>query len=309
MARRVVAVTGASAGVGRATARSFGDLGDSVAVIARDQEGLDAAVKEIESAGGTAIAIRADMADAVQVEEAAAHIERELGSLDVWVNNAMTTVFSEFADLDPDEFRRVTDVTYLGTVYGTMSALRRMLPRDRGTIVQVGSALAYRAIPLQSAYCGAKHAIRGFSESLRCELMHRRSGVRISMVQLPALNTPQFDVCRSKMPQLPQPVPPIFQPELAADAVVWVADHPRPEIFVGGRTAATIWGTKVVPRLLDRYLAQKGYDAQQREETSDGDASGNLFDPVDGDLGAHGSFDRETRAGSIFWALSKRLHR
>ena len=296
---RVVVITGASAGVGRATAEAFAARGDRVALLARGRAGLEGAAKDVEAAGGEALTIPVDVAHADAVEEAADRIERELGPIDVWVNDAMTTVFAPFTQLSTDEFRRVTEVTYLGTVHGTMAALRRMRPRDRGSIVQVGSALAYRGIPLQSAYCGAKHAIQGFTDSLRTELMHEGSHVRVSMVQLPALNTPQFDWVRSLMPRRAQPVPPIYQPEVAARAIVWASEHGRKEVFVGGSTVATIWGDKLASGLLDRYLARTGFDSQQTQEPEDPARPNNLFGPVEEDAGAHGRFDDRAHGRSF----------
>jgi NAD(P)-dependent dehydrogenase (short-subunit alcohol dehydrogenase family) len=304
---QVVVITGASAGVGRATVRRFADEGASVALIARGRERLEAAAREVEAAGGRALALPLDVADAEAVEKAADETEEELGPIDVWVNNAMVTVYAPVAQLSPDEFRRVTEVTYLGSVWGTMAALGRMLPRDRGTIVQVGSALAYRGIPLQSAYCGAKHALEGFYDSLRTELMHDGSNVRLTVVQLPALNTPQFSWGRTKMPREPQPVPPIFQPEVAAEAVVWAAQNPRRELYVGWPTVKTIVGNKLVPGLGDRYLARTGYEAQQIEEPVRPDRPDNLFEPVPGDFAAHGPFDDRAKPRSLqLWA---NLHR
>jgi NAD(P)-dependent dehydrogenase (short-subunit alcohol dehydrogenase family) len=304
---KVVVVTGASAGVGRATARAFASRGDSVALLARGAEGLAGALEEVQEAGARGLALPTDVAHSDQVEAAAATIEDELGPIDVWVNDAMVTVFAPVHAVAPDEFRRVTEVTYLGTVYGTMTALRLMLPRDRGVIVQVGSALAYRGIPLQSAYCGAKHAIEGFTESLRCELAAERSGVRVATVQLPALNTPQFGWSRSRMPRRARPVPPIYQPEVAADAVVWAASHPRREVFVGGSTVATILAQRAVPGLLDRYLARTGYDAQQTSEAEDPTRPDNLFQPVASDEGSHGSFDDVAHGRSAeLWAAKHR---
>jgi NAD(P)-dependent dehydrogenase (short-subunit alcohol dehydrogenase family) len=233
---RVVVVTGASAGVGRATAIAFARKGAAVGLLARGADGLDGARRDVEAAGGEALVVPTDVSDPEQVERAATAVEEALGPLDVWVNNAMATVFSPFTKITPEEYKRATEATYLGYVWGTMAALRRMLPRDRGVIVQVGSALAYRAIPLQAPYCGAKHAIQGFTESVRCELLHDRSSVRLTMVQLPALNTPQFDWGRSRMPRKPQPVPPIYQPKVAADAIVWAAGARRREVYVGGST-------------------------------------------------------------------------
>ena len=253
--REVVAITGASAGIGRAIALEFARHGAAVGLIARGRAGLDAAAREVTELGGTAYAHEADVAEFDQVEAAAAAIEERLGPIDVWVNNAMTTVFAYFDEVEPHEYERATRVTYLGTVWGTRVALERMLPRNRGTIVQVGSALAYRGIPLQAPYCGAKHAIKGFQESLRCELRHRRSKVHVTMVQLPGLNTPQFDHCLSKMPRHPMPVPPIFQPEIAARSVYWAAHHRRREIYVGIPTVYTIVGNKLSPSLAERYLA------------------------------------------------------
>ncbi len=300
----VVVVTGASADVGRATARAFAQRGAHVGLIARGEDGLEAARREVEAAGGRALVLAADVADASQVELAAAAVEEELGPIDIWVNNAMASVFSPVKELRPEEIRRVTEVTYLGTVYGTMAALRRMLPRDHGAIVQVGSALAHRAIPLQAAYCGAKHAIQGFTESLRSELLHDGSHVHLTMVQLPALNTPQFGWVKTRLPRHPQPVPPIYQPELAAEAIVWAADHNRPEVYVGAPTTLAILANKLVPGLLDRYLARTNYEAQQTDAPVDPDRPHNLWHPVPGDHGAHGSFDDRSRATSPQWWLT-----
>lgn len=305
--RPVAIVTGASAGVGRATARAFAARGYAVALLARGAEGLEAARREVEAAGSQAIAVPTDVADPGQVEAAAAAAERELGPIDVWVNNAMVSVFSPVMQMTEDEFRRVTEVTYLGAVYGTVAALRRMGPRNRGTIVQVGSALAYRAIPLQSAYCAAKHALAGFTESLRTELLHDGSAVHLTMVQLPALNTTHFEWVRSRMPRRPQPVPPIFQPEVAADAIVWAATHRRRELYVGWPTVKAIWGDKIAPGLLDHYLARMGYDAQQTEEPTPPDRRDNFMTPVPGDHGAHGRFGERSR--SFSWQLWATTHR
>ncbi|MGW2824120.1 SDR family oxidoreductase [Streptomyces sp. NPDC001443] len=295
---RVVVVTGASGGVGRATARAFAARGDRVALVARGRGGLAAAADEIRRTGGTALPLEADVADAQAVEDAATRVEQELGPIDVWVNDALTTVFAEFVDIEPDEFRRVTEVCYLGYVYGTRAALRRMLPRDHGVVVQVGSALAYRGIPLQSAYCGAKHAIQGWNEAVRCELLHRGSGVSVTMVQLPAVNTPQFDWSTARMSRKPQPVPPIYQPEPAARAIVHAAGHARRrEYWVGASTVGTLLANAVAPGLLDRYLARTGYDAQMTDEPEPSDARGNLWQPLDDtggrDFGAHGRFDEQ----------------
>lgn len=303
----VVVVTGASAGVGRATAREFGKRGARIGLLARNPDGLDGARKEVEALGGKAIAIPTDVADPGAVEAAAEKVEEEFGPIDVWVNDAMTTVFGEFKNVTPEEFRRGTEVTYLGAVYGTMAALERMLPRDRGTIVQVGSALSYRAIPLQSVYCGAKHGMRGFTDSVRTELMHDGSNVHITMVQLPGLNTPQFDHCETKMPNHPQPVPPIYQPEIAADAIYWAAHHRRREIYVGASSAITIIGNKLAPWLGDIYLARTAYSGQQTDETVGPDRPSNLFEPVPGDRGAHGSFDEQSHEKSPqLWATKNR---
>ena len=287
---RVVVVTGASAGVGRATVRAFAKEGASVGLVARDTQGLQNAAQEVTALGGKALATPADVADADRVEAAAARIEQELGPIDVWVNNAMTTVFGRFIDVSPEEYKRATEVTYLGAVYGTMSALRRMLPRNRGRIIQVGSALAYRSIPLQAAYCGAKHAIAGFTDSLRCELIHDKKDIHLTMVQLPAMNTPQFTWCRSKMPRHPQPVPPIFQPEVAAERIVWASHHKRREVFVGAPTVIAIEANKMAPALADRYLGRTGFDSQQTQEEIAKGRPDNLFEPLPGDFSAHGIF-------------------
>jgi NAD(P)-dependent dehydrogenase (short-subunit alcohol dehydrogenase family) len=304
---RVVVVTGASAGVGRAAALAFAERGDAVGLLARGAERLDSTRREVEALGGRAQTVAVDVAHAEAVEDAASQVEQALGPIDVWVNNAMATVFAPLADMEPDEFRRASEVTYLGSVWGTMAALRRMRPRDRGVVVQVGSALAYRGIPLQSAYCGAKHALQGFLESVRTELAHDGSKVRLTMVQLPALNTPQFTWSRAKMPRQPQPVPPIFQPEVAADAIVWAADHPRRELLVGWPTVKTILGNAVAPGVADRYLADKGYEAQQTERPLEHERPGNLFEPSTGDAGAHGPFDDRAKPFSVqLWATKHR---
>ncbi|MGH4030108.1 SDR family oxidoreductase [Actinomycetota bacterium Odt1-20B] len=306
-----VVITGASAGVGRATARHFGRRGARVALIARGRAGLEAAAAEVERLGGRALVLCADVADPAQVERAADAAEEALGPIDVWVNSAFTSVFAPFAEIGPEEYQRVTDVTYLGFVHGTRAALRHMLPRDRGAVVQVGSALGERAIPLQSAYCGAKHAVNGFSSALRTELLHRRSGVRVTVVQLPAVNTPQFSWVRSRLPHRPQPVPPIYQPEVAARAVVFAADHPeRKQYYVGGSTLATVLANRVAPALLDRYLARTGFAAQQTDEAAPAHQDGNLWGPEDGpggaDFGAHGAFDDRSRTRSLQAGLARR---
>ncbi|HET9163406.1 MAG TPA: SDR family oxidoreductase [Solirubrobacterales bacterium] len=302
---RVVVVTGASAGVGRAAAKAFGARGDRVALLARGEEGLAAAAAEVREAGGEALAIPTDVADADAVEAAAERVERDLGPIDVWVNDAMATVFAPFSEIEPDEYRRSTEVTYLGCVWGTRAALRRMRPRDRGVVVQVGSALAFRGIPLQAPYCGAKHAIEGFSESLRAELLHEGSKVRLSMVHLPALNTPQFEIGRTKLPRHPQPVPPIYQPEVAAGAIVWISEHRRRQLYVGGPTLKTVLGNRVAPGLVDRYLARTGYEGQQTEEPVDPGRPDNLFTAVPGDHGTHGRFDEGARTSSAVTWISR----
>jgi NAD(P)-dependent dehydrogenase (short-subunit alcohol dehydrogenase family) len=303
---RVVVVTGASSGVGRAVAREFAARGDSVALLARGREGLEGAKRDVEAAGGRALALPVDVAVHDQVEAAASAIEEALGPIDIWVNNAMTTVFGEFLDIEPDEYRRATDVTYFGCVWGTRAALRRMMERDRGVIVQVGSAMAYRAIPLQSPYCGAKHAQLGFFNAVRCELRHRGSKVRMSMVQLPGLNTPQFDHCETKMPDQPMPVPPIYQPEVAARAVVWASGRQRREIYVGVPTVYTIFGNKVAPWLAERYLARTAYKGQQIQgEAVEPTRPSNLFAPLEEDEGAHGRFDDQAHSRSLQFMLAR----
>src|SRR4051794_840463 len=295
----VTVITGASAGVGRATAREFARRGDAIALLARNEDGLEAAAREVRDLGGRALVIPTDVADAAQVEAAAERATRELGDIDVWVNDAMATILAPFWQITAEEFRRVTEVTYLGQVYGAMAALRRMRPRDAGTIVQVGSALAYRGIPLQSAYCGAKHAVRGFTDSLRTELMHEKSGVRITTVHLPALNTTQFGLVRTRMPRKPRPVAPVYQPEVAARAIVWASEHPsRREHWVAGSTAMTTLGSRLAPGWLgDLYLAKTGFDGQQTSEPAE-PRPDYLFEPVPGDHGAHGDFGDEAKPTS-----------
>lgn len=299
---QVVVVTGASAGIGRATVRALARRGAQIGLIARGIEGLEATRREVEELGGRAIVLPADVADADAIEAAAARVEEALGPIDVWVNNAMVSVFSPVKEMTPEEFRRVTEVTYLGYVHGTLAALRRMLPRDRGVIVQVGSALAHRGIPLQSAYCGAKHAIQGFCDSLRSELIHDGSRVRVTTVQLPAVNTPQFRWEKSRLPREAQPIPPIFQPEVAADALLHAIDHDRREIYVGWPTVRTVVVNRIAPAHVDRYLATHAYEAQQTSEPLDPSRPYNLWEPVPGDAGAHGVFgDRSKRRSSQLW--------
>jgi len=305
--QQIVMVTGASAGVGRAVARAFGQRGACVGLFARGRAGLEGAARDVAAAGGRTLVLPGDVADADRVEEAAAALEQTFGPIDIWVNNAMASVFSPVAAMEPTEYKRVTEVTYLGVVHGTLSALRRMKPRNRGVIVQVGSALAYRGIPLQSAYCAAKHAIEGFCDSLRAELLHDASGVHVTMVQLPAMNTPQFDWVKSRLRGRAKPVPPIFQPEVAADAILWAADHPRCEYFVGFPTVEAIVGDRLAAGLADRYLARYGYDAQQTSEPENPDRPHNLWSPVDDtrDFGAHGRFDSSARTSSAELVISK----
>ena len=294
----VVVITGASAGVGRATAQRFAKEGARIGLIARGIDGLEGARRDVEKLGGKALVIPVDVADADKVEAAAARIEAELGEIDIWINNAMTSVFAPIKEMTPEEFRRVTEVTYLGYVYGTLAALKRMLPRNRGVIVQVGSALAYRGIPLQSAYCAAKHAVQGFCDSLRCELLHDKSHVRLTMVQLPALNTPQFGWVKSRLARKAQPVPPIFQPEVAAEAIYFATQNPRREFYVGLPSVEAIVANKIAPGLLDRYLARTGYDSQQHDGPEEPNRPNNLWQPVPGDHGAHGAFDARARSWS-----------
>jgi NAD(P)-dependent dehydrogenase (short-subunit alcohol dehydrogenase family) len=287
----VVVVTGASAGVGRATVQAFAKRGAQIGLVARGEDGLEGARQDAERLGGKGLILPTDVSDPDQVERAASAVEDTFGPIDVWVNDAMVSVFSPVKQMAAEEYRRVTEVTYLGYVYGTLAALRRMLPRDCGIIIQVGSALAYRGIPLQSAYCGAKHAIQGFTESLRCELIHDRSNVKVSMVQMPGLNTPQFGWVRSRLPHKPQPVPPVYQPEVAAEAIYHAAHHYRREWYVGGSTAIVIPGNKMAPGLGDRYLGKTGFKSQQTEQPVESDRRDNLYEPVPGDHGAHGEFD------------------
>ncbi len=300
-----VVITGASAGVGRAAVRAFAAEGANVGLIARGRDGLEAAAREVEAQGGRALVLSADVADADAVEAAAARVEEELGPIDVWVNCAMVSVFAPFMDVTSRELRRVTEVTYLGVAHGTQAALRRMKSRDRGTIVQVGSALAYRSIPLQSAYCAAKHAVHGLTESIRVELRHDDSNVHITEVELPAMNTPQFGWSRDKLPKRPQPVPPIFQPEVAADAIVFAATHRRREILLAWPSIKAVMSEKIAPWLGDIVLARMGYEAQQTTEDNEPGRPDNLDAPLPGDHGAHGSFDALAKPTSAMWWLSK----
>jgi NAD(P)-dependent dehydrogenase (short-subunit alcohol dehydrogenase family) len=291
MTARIVVITGASAGIGRASAQHFARQGWRVALLARGTGGLEEAKREIEALGSQALVIPTDVADCDQVMAAAERIEREWGAIDVWINNAMATIYCEFDKIDPQDFKRATDVTYLGTVWGTRAALKYMQPRNRGTIVQVGSALAYRSIPLQAPYCAAKSAVRGFTDSLRSELLHARSNVHLTMVQLSAFNTPQFDWGKTCLTRQPQPVPPIFQPEVAAEGIYYAATHRRRELWVGWPATKAILGTKIIPGLLDRLLARTGYTGQQSQEPIGPDRRDNLHEPLHEDRGAHGRFD------------------
>jgi short-subunit dehydrogenase len=304
---KVVVVTGASAGVGRAVVREFARQGAHIGLMARGRERLEAARREVEELGGKALVLPADVADARQVDGAAERTEREFGPIDIWINDAMTTIFAPFLEITPEEFKRATEVTYLGQVYGTMAALKRMHSRDRGTIVQIGSALAYRSIPLQSAYCGAKHAIVGFTDSIRSELLHDKSNVHVTAVMLPAMNTPQFSWCRTRLSRHPQPVPPIYQPEVAARAIVWAAGHKRREVYVGWPTVEAIYGHEVSPSFADHYLARHGFDSQQTSEPVSPDRRDNLFEPVQGEYAAHGIFDNRARRYSVQSSLNLAL--
>jgi NAD(P)-dependent dehydrogenase (short-subunit alcohol dehydrogenase family) len=303
---KVVVITGASSGVGRATAHAYGARGDAVALLARSEESLAAAAREVRERGGRALEVPCDVSDAAAVEASAASVEADLGPIDVWVNNAMVTSLSRFEEMEPDEFQRVTDVTYHGVVHGTRAALRRMRPRDRGVVVQVGSSLAYRGIPLQSAYCGAKHAIQGFTESVRCELLHDGSKIHLTMVQLPALNTPQFTMARNRLPRHPMPVAPIYQPEVAADGIVWASEHRRREVWIGASTPAVIVGNALVPTAADHFLARTGFDGQQSEMPPDGGPD-YLFAPRPGDHGTHGRFGDMAKDSSAQLRLTKAM--
>jgi short-subunit dehydrogenase len=304
----VVMITGASAGVGRAITREFADHKAWIGLIARGKERLEAAKAEVEAKGGRALIFPVDVADAGAVDQAAQTLEQEFGPIDIWVNDAMTTVFAPLSEITPEEFKRATEVTYLGFVYGTMAALKRMLPRDKGTIVQIGSALAYRSIPLQAPYCGAKHAVVGFTDSLRCELHHKKSNVHVTVVHLPAVNTPQFSWCRTRLPRHPQPVPPIFEPEVPARAVYWAAHHRRREVFVGFPTVKAIYAQDIVPGLADWYLGRTGYDSQQTSQPVEPNRPNNLFEPVNADYAADGIFtDRAKSFSPQNWSNLHRL--
>ncbi len=304
--RETVVITGASAGVGRATAQAFGRRGARVGLIARGRDGLEGAKREIERSGGEAIVLPLDVSDHKAVDQAADEVEKTFGPIDIWINNAMCSVFSPIMEMTPDDYKRVTDVTYLGYVWGTLAALKRMKPRDRGSIVQVGSALAYRGIPLQSAYCAAKHAVQGFHDSLLTELIHDGSNVKVVMVQMPALNTPQFRWVKSRLPRKAQPVPPIFQPEVAAEAIVWAAYCDRREVNVCWPTVKAVWGNNIVPGYADHYLAKHGYDAQMIDEPEDPRRPNNLYQPLPGDHGAHGVFDDRAIPHSVELELNKK---
>ncbi len=303
--KQVVVVTGASAGLGRAIAREFARSGARIGLLARGKDGLEGARRDVESLGGEALAIEVDVSDADKVAAAAQQVEDHFGPIDVWVNNAMNSVFSPFKEMTPEEYRLVTEVTYLGQVYGTMAALKKMLPRNHGAIVLVGSALAYRGIPLQAAYCGAKHGIQGFFESLRTELIHDKSKVSLSMVQLPAMNTTQFGFVKSRLPKKPRPMGTIYEPEIAAKAVVYAAKHGKREVYVGYPTWQTIVGNKFIPDGLDHYLAKIGYKGQQTDQPEDPNRQNNLWEPIPGDHGAHGNFAAQSWDFSPqFWAAT-----
>lgn len=302
---KVVVITGASAGVGRACARAFAEKGYDVALLARGKDGLEGAKKEVEAYGQRAVIHQLDVADAEAIEKAAGDIEDKLGEIGIWVNNAMNSVFSPVKEMEAKEYKRVTEVTYLGQVYGTLSALKRMLPRDRGSIVFVGSALAYRGIPLQSAYCASKHAVQGFYDSLRTELLHDKSNVKISMVELPALNTTQFGFVKSRLPNKPRPMGKIFQPEVAAEAIVYAAEHDVREIMVGSPTLKAVIGNKIAPWYADKVLAESGIEGQQTDEKEVPDRKHNLWEPIPGDHGAHGNFGEESQPYSLQFWLTK----
>lgn len=295
----VAVITGATAGVGRAVVREFAKRKAWIGLIARDKDRLEATRREVEKAGGRALALSVDVADATAVEKAAAQVKDEFGKIDVWINNAMATIFAPVTDITPEEYKRATEVTYLGCVYGTMNALKHMLPVNKGTVVQVGSALAYRSIPYQSAYCGAKHGIIGFTDSLRSELIHLRSDVHLCVVDLPAVNTPQFSWCRTRLPRHPQPVPPIYEPEVPGRAIYWAAHHKRREVYVGAPTMKAIYGQEVAPGYADRYLGETGYNSQQTGQPVSRDRPDNLFEPVAGDYAARGIFSDRASSYSV----------
>jgi NAD(P)-dependent dehydrogenase (short-subunit alcohol dehydrogenase family) len=302
---KIVVITGASSGIGRATVRRFAAPGITLALLARNREGLQAAADEARAKGAEATVYPVDVSDPDAVDAVATAIEESLGPIDTWINVAMTTVFAFFDDITPEEFRRANEVTYLGSVWGMRCALKRMMPRDRGTIVQVGSAMAYRGIPLQAPYCGAKHALKGVFESLRTELRHKGSKVHLTMVQLPGVNTPQFEHCRDKFDKRSQPVAPVYQPEIAADAIHWAAHHRRREVYVGVPTVYTIWGNKVAPWLAERYLAATAVSGQLSDVDKRPDRPDNLEAPPPGDPGAHGPYDERAHGHSIQWALTR----
>jgi NAD(P)-dependent dehydrogenase (short-subunit alcohol dehydrogenase family) len=304
---RIIVITGASAGLGRATARAFALQGACIGLLARGRAGLEAAAHEVQDLGGQALAVPTDVADPDQVENAAQTVEDEFGAIDIWINNAMVSVFAPVSRMTAAEFKRVTEVNYLGCVYGTLAALRRMVPRDHGMIIQIGSALAYRGIPLQSAYCATKHAMQGFTESVRCELLHDGSNVKMTMLQMPALNSTHFGWVRSRLPRKPQPVPPIYQPEVAAQAIVWAADHYRREWYVGGSTVLAIVGDKIAPGVGDWYLARQGYESQQYDGQADPHRLDNLDQPIAADRGVHGDFGSRSHRQS--WQLWLSQHR
>jgi short-subunit dehydrogenase len=302
---KIVVVTGSSAGIGRSIARAFAEQGAHLGLIARNEQRLITLQKELERYSLKSLVLPLDMADADAVGNAARLVEEQLGPIDIWVNNAMVSVFSPIKEMTPEEFKRVTEVTYLGYVYGTLAALKYMLPRDRGTIIQVGSALAYRGIPLQSAYCAAKHAVQGFHDSLLCELLHDKSKVKVTMLQLSAHNTPQFDWVKSRLPNRSEPVPPIYQPEVAAKAVLWAAQHYKREYIIGFPAWKGIYGNMLVPGLADRYLAKTGYKNQQTSEKQPAGQENNLYNSVDGDFGAHGRFDSRAIDNDFFFEVTK----
>src|SRR3569833_1521227 len=297
--RETVVITGASAGAGRAAVREFAMHGADIGLFARGRDGLEAAAREVEEYGGRPLVLPVDVANAAAVQDAADQVEQKLGPIDIWVNNAMASVFSPIREMTPEEFKRVTEVTYLGYVHGTLAALKYMLPRNRGTIVHVGSALAYRSIPLQAAYCASKHAVLGFFASLRTELIHDGSNVHTTMVQMPALNTPQFGWVRSRLPRKAQPVPPIYQPEVAARQINHEAHHPkRREWYANRSVLKAIFGIKIAPGYADHYLAKNGDDSQQYDGWEEPNRQDNLFQPLAGDYGAHGTFDCRAKSWS-----------